>query len=219
VGNSREFNAPSRLAASQLAQTAGLIAATLALVTAGCKASVQAEAKVNARADVESDQDKAAAAADRSSGFGAEDEEEVGSDQALPGARLDLEFAPENPTPNCECLAVAVGQPTDTNFAWQVAAPSVDAARYVVLAFSAEGIACPRAQGKAQGPSYWGYEAQGENVIVYVENAAVGRPQARGAIIPRPAGGGRLLVKPRSNAVPYGRGPSGTPDACDVTPR
>ena len=91
----------------------------------------------------------------------------------------------------------------------------MDAQSQLVIALGSEGIACTK-NDKGDVASYNGYSVEGDNVVVTVESAKSGRPVTRGAIIPRPAPGGQVLIKPASKKVPFGRGLSGDGKACSV---
>ena len=189
-------------------------AAILALpLLVGCKASVQAEVHTgsNEQAEESEAQDKLMETPVAPSAAEAPVQE-----LALFGVRQDLSYA--GPTAaTCKCLAVAVGQPTDPAFRWSGKPPRTDPEAQVVVAVSSSGIACPEAGERAQGASYWGYEASGNDVIVVVEAAEPGRPVASGAIVPRPPGNGQIYVRPLDKKLPYGRPPSGSGDRCKVS--
>jgi hypothetical protein len=137
------------------------------------------------------------------------------ADTALLGARQDVAFNGST-TPRCKCLAVAVGQPTDSSFQWTGTRPIIDQESQVVLALTSSGVSCD-ASGDLAPASYWGYEIVGQDVVVGVEAAKPGRPIAQGAIIPRPVAGGQIYVKPVASDVPYGRPASGQGDRCAVS--
>lgn len=173
----------------------------LVLVTA-CKASVSAEAKTGSGDDEEvADFDKPL---EQPASASSSEPPEASEGQALLGARHDLAY--KGPaTAKCECLVAALGNPNDPAFEWATAPPPADA-NQLVIAISTGGNACPSAPKDALGPSYWGYRIQGNDVIVIVESAILGRPITTGAIIPKPAGDGQVYVRPADRNVPYGRG-------------
>jgi hypothetical protein len=179
-------------------QLIGLVA-VLGLMVA-CKASVEAEAhtSVEAKADSSGADD----ANDRAeTSLPSEAPSTASSEVALAGARPDLTLSNPRAATACPCLAVAVGQPNDPLFSWQSGAPTTDPAGQAVVAFSSEGSGC----GDGPGASYWGYQREGADVVVLVENARPGRPVVQGAIIPRPQSNGRVFV--RQHTGPRGRAP------------
>lgn len=101
----------------------------------------------------------------------------------------------------CQCMAAAVGSPKDAAFQWRGTPPMVgeDA---MVVAVSPEKTPC--AQGTFRGPSIQGIEADGSNVVVYLEEPRPGIPVAHGAVFQRPPGDGFLVFRPGRRA-PYGQ--------------
>jgi hypothetical protein len=181
-----------------------------ALVT-GCKASVEAEVN-SPKSEAETpDFDKPM---DVSAIERAQAAQQKAADAALLGARQDLAYNGST-TPRCKCLAVTVGQPTDPAFQWTATRPIIDQDSQVVLALTSSGVSCDAGPDLAPA-SYWGYEIVGQDVVVGVEAAKPGRPVAQGAIIPRPAAGGQIYVKPVTTDVPYGRPTAGQGDRCAV---
>jgi hypothetical protein len=179
---------------------------------AACKASVSAEANVKTGGEQEvADFDRPLDL--REAERATRGNEETG-EAALLGARQDLSYAGPA-TATCSCLAVAVGQPSDSSFKWSGARPTIASQTQLVVALTSSGVACSDAT--ARGASYWGHEVIGEDVVVTVENAAEGRPVAQGAIIPRPLGSGQVYVKPAGKGVPYGRPLEGKGDRCKVS--
>jgi hypothetical protein len=77
-----------------------------------------------------------------------------------------------------------------------------------VVALTSEGTGCTDPKGSL-GASYWGYKRNGDDVVIYVENAVKGRPLTSGAIVPKPFGAGQVFVAPAERGVPYGRSPDG----------
>ncbi len=134
---------------------------------------------------------------------------------ALLGARQDLTLSGSGQL-SCKCLAVALGQPGDSAFHWSGERPKTDPATELVIAFGSAGVACPEAGEKSMGPSYWGYEVVGNDVVVVVENAAPGRPVTSGAIIPRPLGNGGVYLQPSDKKVPYGKAATGSGLRCPL---
>jgi hypothetical protein len=134
------------------------------------------------------------------------------AEAALLGARHDLFLASGLPA-RCKCLAVVIGNASATGLVWGGPPPKLDPATQLVVGLGSEGIACDT---KGPGATYLGYEREGADVVVEVEAVTVGRPVTRGAIIPRPAAGGKVVLRPVGK-VPYGRGPDGAP-SCAVYP-
>jgi hypothetical protein len=188
-----------------------LVVLGAALSIAGCKASVEANVNVGSKSDTVPDLDKPIDDSTRKLG----DESSAGHDEAaLLGARQDLTYKGP-PTPTCKCLAVKVGDASDSAFQWAGQRPTIDKNGQLVIAMNSAGIACPEAGDASMGASYWGYEVSGNDVVVVVERAAPGRPVASGAIIPRPTGG-QVYVRAADKKVPYGRPMSGAGDRCQV---
>lgn len=176
-----------------------------ALSVLACKASVKGEASVKAGEEIpEYDQPLPAAPSAEASGFGDSNAGTLDK-YALVGARTDLSLAKTPSQPNCRCLAAAAGPANDPAFAWKSAPPTLDRATQLVVAFSSTGVDCPVGGPKGLGASYWGYEIQGKDLVVFVEPAQPGRPLTQGAIVPRPQDGGRIWLKPMGKGVPYGR--------------
>ncbi len=126
------------------------------------------------------------------------------SSTALFGARHDLRLSPSETTPKCQCLAAVVGSPTTAGLSWAGPQPTVDTRSQLVVALGSEGIACPNSS-EDQVASYRGYTVDGSDVVITVELAQSGRPVTHGAIVPRPAAGGQVYVRPSSKQVPFGR--------------
>ncbi|MCH2109054.1 MAG: hypothetical protein MK135_06980 [Polyangiaceae bacterium] len=135
---------------------------------------------------------------------------QAGQSSALFGARHDV-FLSNAEGSTCRCLAVALGQPSDQRLTWTGLMPQLNASTQFILALGSEGLNCDFQGGPA---SYAGYEVQGKNVVVTVEEAKDGRPITHGAIIPRPSEGGQLLIHAAGEA-PYGRAVEGNGD-CSV---
>lgn len=122
----------------------------------------------------------------------------------LLGARRDLSLA-KGTAANCRCVAAAIGAPNSPAFVWTAKAPEVDPATQMIVALSSEGVAC---QESTEIASYHGYRVEGSNVFVSVEAARPGRPLTHGAVIPKPAQGGKVFLE-SFGKVPFGKGPSG----------
>jgi hypothetical protein len=180
--------------------------AVLAVGAVGCKASVHADVKTGEE-DV-ADFDKPLEKPMQAQG---DFEEPPAAGYALLGARQDLAF--HGPaTAECQCLAVALGRARDPSFEWAAGVPTTNPDTQLVIAISSES--CPSAGDDAPGASYWGYKADGPNVVVVVETAVAGRPIASGAIIPRPLGDGKVYVEPVNKKVAYGKSKDGNQSRC-----
>jgi hypothetical protein len=191
-----------------------LVVLCVLLCGSGCRASVRAEGDVNAGKP----KDFMDQPIDTSQQPDQEPEPDFdpAGEQALLGARHDLRLTASATTPACKCLAVAVGAPNHSSFAWIGAPPQIDPRRQLVIAIGSEGIPCAGEPKDSLGASYWGYRREGDNVIVIVENAKFGRPITAGAIIPKPSGSGQVLVRPASNEVSYGRPLDATQKDCTL---
>lgn len=165
-----------------------------ALSFLSCKASVSADAKVGGEAKADFDKPLDQPVDAQQADFDEGDEREF----ALLGARHDLTFK-GNASPKCKCLAVALGVANDSAFEWATGAPRINPEGQLVVALSS--VACGDG---AAGASYWGFETDGADVVVVVENAHAGRPLTSGGIIPRPMGDGNVYVRPKDKKVPYG---------------
>jgi hypothetical protein len=182
--------------------------APLAVFVVGCKASVSANVKTGE--DEVADFDKPLEGSMQAQG---DFEDPPAGGFALLGARQDLAFRGPA-TKKCQCLSVALGQPRDASFEWAAGVPSTDPGSQLVIAISSES--CPAAGESAPGASYWGYKADGPNVVVVVEHAVPGRPIASGAIIPKPLGDGQVYIEPVSKKVAYGKATDGGATRCLV---
>jgi hypothetical protein len=194
----------------RLAFAEALFACALLAAIPGCKASVEGSVNTGKPGEEVADFDKPLepnATATRGMS-------DTSAQAALLGARQDLTYS-GGTTARCKCLAVAVGQPTDSAFQWAGTRPVIDGNIEVVLALTSAGVSCD-AGPEAIGASYWGYEVVGQDVVVVVESAKPGRPIAQGAIIPRPVAGGQIYVRPVDASVPYGRPISGAGPRCQV---
>lgn len=141
------------------------------------------------------------------------------------GVTPDLTLAPtDHRTPSCMCLAVGFGQPGDSAFRWQGGVPGADEGTMAV-AISGDGVPCdwkPKGKGRAKKqesepliPSIAAVESSGNDVVVTVEAAHLGRPIAHGAMIQRPGPGGALVVRGRGR-VPFGRPADGGKGTCRI---
>ncbi len=187
----------------------------------GVRASTSVKGEADASGDVEvADFDRPLAEEDLAEA--AEDKQATGQPEtaksfeatptpaqpALLGARHDVRLGPSMTIAQCQCLAVVVGSPTTAGMTWGGTIPSIDPKTQTVIALGSEGVSCDQ-KVEGLGASYMGYERVGDDVVVTVEVARMGRPVTRGAIIPKPSGDGKVYVKPSGKATPYGRGPSG----------
>lgn len=186
----------------------------------GCKASVNAEAKAGASgssADADASFEASAEGDAALQGDAGGDDftkprtTAAGPDAAamaaaatgpaLLGARRDLRYqGPKQAT--CSCLAVALGGPDNSAFAWEHGPPIVDSSQQLVVALSSEGVSCSENVGL--GASYKGYQTPGNDVVVMVERAHEGRPVTSGAVIPRPIAGGQVYVVAAEQGSPFG---------------
>ena len=177
----------------------------LALAASGCRASASASLNTGAKAQSE---DEEPISEPRSAMAPAS------SEVALFGARHDLQLSSDRKNPTCNCVAIALGQPNDPGMKWEGPPPSIDPGTQLVIALSSEGVTCAEPPKEGIGASYWGYKEAGDDVIVVLEVARLGRPVTTGAIIPKPAGNGQVHVQPASKAVPYGRALSASEPTC-----
>lgn len=179
-----------------------------AAAAAGCRAQV----KANAQASTGDKDDKEVADYDKPLSKQSLERQQIEGfktvEYAMLGARHDLNYAGE-PSEACTCLAVAVGQPNDSRFSWEAAVPVLEPSTQLVVAMSSQSIECAKAKKNTLGASYQGYIREGDDVVVIVEEARSGRPLTSGGIIPRPSGAGRLLLRPASKTLPYGKQPGG----------
>lgn len=182
----------------------------------GCKASVKAEAKTQAR--MGDNEEPMSTPPPEEVDVGDQEPSGGFAGDTMVGARHDLQLAEDTREATCNCLAVAVGQPTDPRFFWQ-AGPPTTGADQLVIAFTSDGVACSDASEDSVGASYWGHKKDGENIVVVIEEAQFGRPVTSGAIIPRPGPTGAVYVQPVSARVPYGRPLSAGDRYCRVGDR
>jgi hypothetical protein len=180
----------------------------------GCRASVEARASVDTGQDTRQLEDEPL---ERGEPVELPEDDGAG-DRALLGARHDLTLSPSVTTLSCSCLRVALGAPSDSWFVWIGAPPVTDPDRQLVIGLSSAGLTCPGAPAESLGASYWGYELDGNDVVVKVESARAGRPVTAGAIIPKPLGAGQVLIRPTDRGVPYGRPLAAGQRDCAVGP-
>lgn len=183
----------------------------------GCKASVQGEAnagrtKAEAKAQAFSDLSEKGVEGDGINDF-AITPEEISEEGALLGARHDVFIQGAQPQV-CKCLSAVATQPSDARIGWETKKPEIDSTTQMVIAF--QSLTCPGAGSDSLGAAYRGYEKSEKDVIVMIEAAKPGRPAIRGALIPRPKVGGKLLVKPVPATLPWGHHPKGGSGLCSV---
>jgi hypothetical protein len=208
------YNAPIvKSTAPSLVPLVPLIVALFAAPLEGCKASVSGETRgvgVGSEGSVIIDDDEWTDDMDEPLSASEDDpelsEDPVPSAELAPvGARHDLHL--EGPGTNaCRCMKVYLGDGSGKALRWDGPAPRIDSAAQLVLSFageSCEGVA-PDVR-----PSYWGFQVKESDVIVGIENAHEGRPHVTGAILPRPAKGGKVVLRPTEASVPFARGPGG----------
>ncbi len=126
--------------------------------------------------------------------------------RSLRGVRHDLTLrSGGEPTTRCTCLDVAVGRPSDPRFAWAEKRPNLSD-KNLVFALRTEGSNCPNGPARRR-PSIRAVEERRGNVTVVIEELSYDRPQALGAVIPKPSANGALYVragdKKRHQRLPY----------------
>lgn len=196
--------------------------------SAGANASTNGEANAEGTASGKANGDarQTTEIAEHQPGFGEADQEHVAGDPLtvtdtgsgpvgnsveLLGARHDLRLTSSAAsTPACTCLAVALGAPSDPRFDWLSGAPRTNPEVELVIALGSAGVSCPGVKEGSLGASYWGYRWSGDDIVVLVEAAKLGRPITTGAIIPKPFGSGKVYVEPVRKKAPYGRALSGS---------
>jgi hypothetical protein len=140
--------------------------------------------------------------------FGDAATDRLKDDFTLRGVRHDVSLGgAAAPDTRCTCLDVAVGAADDPRFEWAEERPKV-APDQIVVAMRTEGSQCQN-QPERRRPSIRGVELKGEDVIVTVEELALDRPQALGAVVRKPGPRGRLWFRPALKGkvhVPYARG-------------
>ncbi len=123
------------------------------------------------------------------------------------GVRHDLQLAPDRETKEaCSCLAVSVGDPSDSQFVWRGPRPDLNPSNLAV-AISAFGVECPGgAANKAdRRPSIRAVDRVGRDIVVEIEELPPDRPVATGAIFKPLEMGGHIYVRPRTKNLPYAK--------------
>jgi hypothetical protein len=129
-----------------------------------------------------------------------------GGQTAWLGVRHDLMLSNAPHEARCTCLSAEVGPPKDPRFFWIGSAPDIGD-NAVAIAIGSRGVACPNGDpdDRRRRPSISAVDVEGEDVLVEVEDLAMGRPLASGAIIPRPGPKGSIYLRPRRGGTLYGR--------------
>jgi hypothetical protein len=201
----------------------------LGVLVLGCQASVQSSGSVNANGEATAKNDADFAMTKKSStpskvAANSAPSSQDSTDEAPPplqekpalfGARAGLHLDKANAA-QCQCLAVAVGLPNDPRMRWDGQIPSIDPNTQIALAITSEGTECPKAPKDSLGASYHGYRTNGADVIVEIESGRMGRPIAGGAIIPKPAPKGRIIIQAVDEKSPFGRALNGNNASCVV---
>jgi len=184
-----------------------VLSSSLACGGAKGKAKVSTEAKTEASYDFDKETlDSNGTASQGSARTEAPQGDGAPGEPALLGARHDVRLSDSSKAVACKCLAAVFGSPDLAALRWADVQPTIDPTMQIVVALESEGVPCDDA--KAPSASYMGYHKDGQDIVVDVEAAQVGRPVTRGAIIPRPAAGGRIRISaPR--ALPYGKASEG----------
>jgi hypothetical protein len=134
---------------------------------------------------------------------------------AFVGIVHDLSLTPSSSrVAACRCLAVGIGAPGDSQFAWQ-AVPAKGSEGTLAVAIAADGVACSAPGYAPLRASIGGVDHEGGDIVVTVENVSEGRPVMRGVLVPRPAPGGALVVRSRGGA-PYGAPVNGGAGDCRI---
>jgi hypothetical protein len=191
------------------------VVTAVAVLTLSCQASVSGDASAHVRHEAEEtpDFDKPISA------------EELAPKPAaaapivettLLGARHDLSLVVEHANAACACIKVGLGSAQSAAFQWQAAPPHLREDTQVAFALSSESMTCNGEEKGSSGASYWGYRISGNDVIVFVEGARVGRPRTSAAIIPKPVGAGLVYVAPATKKLPYGRSLDARDTRCKV---
>lgn len=187
------------------------------LTSSACQASVQADANVSTKKggnqplqDFDRPMDAPPVTAEP-----APDDFSV-EEYALLGARHDLNYVGPK-RPSCQCLAVSLqDKATHETFQWELGAPRLEPSTQWVIALSSKDVACDASPPGTLGASYQGYTIDGNDVVVHVEALGEGRPMTSGAVIPKPLGGGSVLIEP-AGAI-YGKPLEGKGKRCKLTP-
>ena len=177
------------------------LASCLFLTLPACKASLSAEVNTGKKKKL-MDFDKPMAEPVSASDQG----EEAGITRfALLGARSDLSYSGAG-NPACTCLAVSLGKPNDSDFAWSADVPRIRPLTQLVIAMKSKGVACKNRGRDDVEVSYNGYVQQPNgDVVVSVENTFSGRPTTTGAIIPKPGADGRIYLRPVRSKLAWGK--------------
>lgn len=120
---------------------------------------------------------------------------------ALLGARHDVRLNEPAKKVSCRCLAAVSGSSAMDGLTWSDLPPELDESRQVLVVLESEGVPCDDA--KAPGASYMGYHKEGADIVIDIEAAHPGRPVTRGAVVPLPDAGGRILIS-APGQLPYG---------------
>lgn len=216
-----------RVASSIVIMQKALLAVS-AVFAVACQASAGAQLDAKSSGDIDATadarlttaQDDQAAAAQLSSSAGVPAETSTASPsgtEAMLGARQGLR--PKDPaslSPTCKCLKVTLGSANDSVFVWDGPISQMNPDTQLAIGLTSEALTCPEAASDSLGASYHGYQVSGNDVFVEVETARLGRPIIRGAIIPRPITGGRIVVLATDPQSPYGRSLDGGARECVV---
>jgi hypothetical protein len=171
------------------------------------KAKVSTEAKAEASYDFDNETLKGTSSSGPGSAVASDSDIDSGvAEPALLGARHDVRLSDPAKALVCKCLAAVSGSPGLSALRWSDVAPTIDVTTQTVVVIESEGVPC--AESKSTTASYMGYHKEGQDIVVELEAAQVGRPVTRGAIVPRPVGGGHIrIAAPRS--LPYGKAVEG----------
>lgn len=125
---------------------------------------------------------------------------------AMVGVRPDLSVAKSAPrAESCSCLVVQAGPPGSSNFAWQNGSPKTEPG-VLAVAVDAQGVSCEGGPPEAnRHPSISAVDRQSGDVIIEIEELKAGRPLAPGALVPAPAAGRSIYVRPKSKSLPYAK--------------
>lgn len=196
----------------------------IGFVALGCKASLQAEGDANVDLVNDSASSGETGMARR---FDIAEEQVVVEDPlnsdagyesppgtALIGARHDLKISEAKRRTECRCVSAVLGQATDPAFKWLGEPAKTDPNTEVTLAFTSEGAKCDGAPAGSLGASYWGFRREGDDLVVLLEPATLGKPLTTGAILPKPTGSGQIYLAPVDPALPYGKALTGKESRC-----